>query len=362
METKQKEKIKLIIFIAVAYGVTYLMGLIMLVGYKKGLDLSEFPLAQMLYPAAGVMLGILVTNKKEKKIPVVGFITTLVLTALSIIISICSVIIPIPDIILPGTDQSIGVYYLIGQMVLVFFSFIIYIMFWVEGKEKRRNVGLSRNNIGMSVLMVALFVGLYFVRLFIGFGIEQLMSGDGISQMQEWLKSICNVMTIAGLISLPINYFFVFICFLGEEYGWRYYFQPVLQKKFGLVGGVLILGVLWGIWHLPMDFMYYTTTSGPQMLVNQIIVCVAYSIFFGFTYMKTQNIWVPVIIHFLNNNLVPIVSANYSSDVLENQSMEWKDLPIAFILMLIYMVFIFAKEYRTKKDDNKDENISGNEA
>ena len=36
MEENQKEKKKLIIYIAVAYGITYLMGLLMWYGYTKG--------------------------------------------------------------------------------------------------------------------------------------------------------------------------------------------------------------------------------------------------------------------------------------------------------------------------------------
>lgn len=34
----------------------------------------------MLYPAAGVILGLLVTNKREKKLPVGFFVTVLVTT------------------------------------------------------------------------------------------------------------------------------------------------------------------------------------------------------------------------------------------------------------------------------------------
>ena len=36
-------------------------------GYGKGLDLSAFPNAQMLYPAAGVMMAYLITKKGDKK-------------------------------------------------------------------------------------------------------------------------------------------------------------------------------------------------------------------------------------------------------------------------------------------------------
>ena len=63
----QTEKKQLLIYVIIAYGITYVMGLLMWNGYGKGLNLSAFPNAQMLYPAAGVMMAYL-TTKKEIKI------------------------------------------------------------------------------------------------------------------------------------------------------------------------------------------------------------------------------------------------------------------------------------------------------
>ena len=63
------------------------------------------------------------------------------------------------------------------------------------------------------------------------------------------------------------------IIFFGEEYGWRYYLQPVLQKRFGLRAGVIILGVVWGLWHIPDDlFRYYLPFSAgrPPVPHNQL--------------------------------------------------------------------------------------------
>jgi membrane protease YdiL (CAAX protease family) len=37
---------------------------------------------------------------------------------------------------------------------------------------------------------------------------------------------------------------------LGEEFGWRGFAHPRLVSRFGAVGGCLILGALWGLWHL----------------------------------------------------------------------------------------------------------------
>ena len=49
MEASSKKK--LWIFIAVAYGVTAIMALFMIIGLKKGYDLTCFANAQMMYPA-----------------------------------------------------------------------------------------------------------------------------------------------------------------------------------------------------------------------------------------------------------------------------------------------------------------------
>lgn len=349
---EQTEKKKLLIFIACAYGATYLMGIFMYIGFRKGVDLNQFSLTQMLYPAAGVMLGMLLTTPKGRPIPKAAFITTLSLTALSMVLSIISIAAPLDDLNLAG--QSMSPYYLIGTYLLIPVSIAVYVLFWTTSKESRKNAGIERKNIKLSIFMVALFLVLYFARILLSFVIQQVIAGDGMQQFQEWLETMASPMTWINVISLPINFFLTFLCFFGEEYGWRYYLQPLLQKKFGLRGGVLLLGLVWGLWHAPMDFFYYTTTTGLQMLVNQIITCTAYAIFFGYAYMKTQNIWVPVILHYLNNNLVPIIMGDYSADVLENQSVAWSDIPIALILMLMYIAFIFAKEYRKKQVSQED--------
>ena len=55
MEQKEITKTRLIIYVLMAYGLTYLMGILMWYGSTKGYDLTVFPTAQMMYPAAGLI-------------------------------------------------------------------------------------------------------------------------------------------------------------------------------------------------------------------------------------------------------------------------------------------------------------------
>lgn len=41
---------------------------------------------------------------------------------------------------------------------------------------------------------------------------------------------------------------------LGEEFGWRGYAYPRVVARYGVVPGNLLLGAVWGIWHLGMMF------------------------------------------------------------------------------------------------------------
>ena len=162
MENSSKKQ--MIVFIIIAYGLTYLMGIPMYFGFKQGVDLSVFPLAQMLYPAMGVVVGKLL-YEKEKAMPKAAFIVAIITTVISVILSIVSIIAPMQDIEING--MTIGVYYLIAQYILIIFCVVAYILFWIAGKEKRENVGMERHNIKTSILMVILFIFLYYDKLII---------------------------------------------------------------------------------------------------------------------------------------------------------------------------------------------------
>ncbi len=340
------EKKRLGIFIATAYGIPAVMSIFMFIGMKKGIDLTMFVNTQMMYPACGVILGMMIARNKEESLPLGGFITILVVTVLMMICSLCTVF--VKDITLPIPGFETSAWTLLGTLILQIASLIAYILFWVCGKKKREDAGLSRKNIIMSVLMIALFLVLYLARFIISITLSDLVYNTNESR-QMFINAVNDPKTYFMAVSLVFSFFLACMAFFGEEYGWRYYLLPIMQKKFGLRKGVILLGLVWAVWHINIDFMFYSVETGPLMFVSQIITCLTMGIFFAYAYMKTQNIWVPVIMHFLNNNLVVVLMGGDVS-VIQNQVIKAKSIPIMIVQGLVFALFIFAPTFgRLKK-------------
>ncbi|MDP4189894.1 MAG: type II CAAX endopeptidase family protein, partial [Bacteroidota bacterium] len=81
---------------------------------------------------------------------------------------------------------------------------------------------------------------------------------------------------------LFIPYLLIMV-FLGggqEEFGWRGYALPLLEKRFGLWLSNIILGIIWACWHLPLWFI----KDSDQSYMNFggfILLTIGYSFIFS---------------------------------------------------------------------------------
>lgn len=77
---------------------------------------------------------------------------------------------------------------------------------------------------------------------------------------------------------------------LWEEIGWRGFAHPRMQRVHGPVVGSLILGALWGLWHLPFFFGPLARTGPDATFVSASNALVEFSI--GLTGLSVVMAWV----------------------------------------------------------------------
>ena len=103
---------------------------------------------------------------------------------------------------------------------------------------------------------------------------------------------------------------------VGEEFGWRGFALPQLQNKFGPLAASLVIGAIWGIWHLPTFFApqgvigAIATTVGMGFIIPYTSGTIANSIFMTWLYNKSKasaliagivwhaaiNFWAPILL------------------------------------------------------------------
>jgi membrane protease YdiL (CAAX protease family) len=91
-----------------------------------------------------------------------------------------------------------------------------------------------------------------------------------------------------------------------EEFGWRGFALPLLQRSFNPFGASLVLGVIWGVWHFPA-FLLSGTQQSNWSFTPFFLGCIAISIIVTALFNASQgSILVAAFFHFmLMNPLFP---------------------------------------------------------
>ena len=99
---------------------------------------------------------------------------------------------------------------------------------------------------------------------------------------------------------LPLLLFFKAIVFGGiEELGWRYSFQPTLEKKIPYIASTLITFVCWGVWHLL--FFYIDGSLGTIHILEFLLGLLTNSFILSALFAYSYSLWICVMTHALIN-------------------------------------------------------------
>jgi membrane protease YdiL (CAAX protease family) len=111
---------------------------------------------------------------------------------------------------------------------------------------------------------------------------------------QNWPLFISNIILTATVYSLVGMVFGA-----GEELGWRGYLQGQLIQRFGLSKGIITLGLLWSLWHLPLLLAGYNYPENALLgaLLLSPILLVAASFVLAWLTLRTRSFWPAALVH-----------------------------------------------------------------
>lgn len=114
--------------------------------------------------------------------------------------------------------------------------------------------------------------------------------------------SVSALLMVQGLIFVVIGPIVNIIPTLGEELGWRGYLLPKLRMFLSDRASLVITGVIWGIWHLPIIVMghnYGTNYWGYPLfgILAMIVFCVVLGIIEGYMSIKLESAIPAAMIH-----------------------------------------------------------------
>lgn len=307
------QKAKYIIFITIIFVIPWLF--IPLLSAKPDLQgLHPFNYYMMLLPATGIIIGDVFTKKKtENKVQWIYISAFLIFTVL---VFLWGIKVMEYDLLMH-----------IENVLLCIFSLSLF-LFCCLGEQKETPAYRGKNVLSAVGIFVLIEV---ITMLFSDFQLQALFQ---IIFVFIW--SLVNAIITSAVM------------LYGEEYAWRGHLLGRFQRVFGKRTGVILLGLLWEFWHLPVFIIMYQSGEFDEMigfsfgifLLLRVLNTVSLAVFLGWAYTKTENLWCCILIHGINNGLTG--SGAMASLVMDTVP------PITLIRPVILMLFLFTKEYRKK--------------
>jgi membrane protease YdiL (CAAX protease family) len=99
---------------------------------------------------------------------------------------------------------------------------------------------------------------------------------------------VYQVVPLAMNVLLLIVFWFLFeVITNGEEIGWRGYVLPRLQAKYNALVASLIVGVIWGAWHLPK--FWGVGASSERSFTWFVVAHIALAVLYTWLYNNTRG-------------------------------------------------------------------------
>lgn len=130
---------------------------------------------------------------------------------------------------------------------------------------------------------------------------------------------------------------------LNEEAGWRAFALTRMQERFSPLSASIIIGALWGLWHLPLHLMGMYPFGAAGALIR--IFSVPLAIVFTWLFNRTGGSLIPVLfLHSSRNTTSLFLSRNFI---------------VSEMLFLVFAVVVVIKDKMWKRRINSDNLYAG---
>lgn len=169
----------------------------------------------------------------------------------------------------------------------------------------RRLVEPSRASLGLWVFMLALVPLLSLAALIMSGAV-----GESVIVLSLPAETATATLAYVGFIFL--------LGPLPEEIGWRGYGLDALLSRTGPLAASVVLGAVWGAWHLPLFLIdgYYTPFGGPPALAPFLWSILMNTVIMTWAYLKSdRSLLLMVVFHFMINFTGEVLPLDTSAEL-----------------------------------------------
>jgi membrane protease YdiL (CAAX protease family) len=144
------------------------------------------------------------------------------------------------------------------------------------------------------------------------------------------------------MATVPLAAFINLIPALGEELGWRGWLLPKLLPL-GAVPAILISGVIWGLWHAPLILLGYNYPDAPGWLglLAMVGMCTVFGAIFGWLRIRSESVWPAALAHAAFNgaagSYLLFAMAGEHIDTTQATVLGWSGWLVPIVLVIILL-------------------------
>ena len=132
-------------------------------------------------------------------------------------------------------------------------------------------------------------------------------------------EGLSNKLSANSIILFLVLVVVTFLLSIGEEYGWRGYLLPALTLKRGRVVATTIVGIAWGLFHIPIYYQLAALAGAnpPALTVLDAGFVVTFAFAFSFCYYLTGSVLPCMLLHGVWDVTLPTAFGQGSSGIIE---------------------------------------------